>query len=98
MTPVAGAQELTGVPTPFATSNREHLLQRLTSGTTTAIYGGNFSGILGCVMFSGAGSFPNGTPLADLGWYDCNNTPSGTKAVKGKAPNAWGLYDMLGNI
>ena len=37
MTPVAGAQELTGVPTPFATSNREHLLQRLTSGTTTAI-------------------------------------------------------------
>jgi formylglycine-generating enzyme required for sulfatase activity len=68
------------------------------AGTTTATYGGNLSGTSGCVTLSGAGSFPNGTPLADLGWYDCNNTPSGTKAVKGKAPNAWGLYDMLGNV
>jgi sulfatase modifying factor 1 len=73
------------------------------AGTTTATYGGNLSATLGCVTLSGAGSFSNGTPLADLGWYDCNNgasgTPTyGTKAVKGKAPNAWGLYDMFGNV
>jgi formylglycine-generating enzyme required for sulfatase activity len=73
------------------------------AGTTTATYGGNLSASTGCVTLSGAGDFANGTPLADLGWYDCNNgtsgTPTyGTKAVKGKAPNAWGLYDMLGNV
>jgi len=68
------------------------------AGTTTATYGGNLSGTSGCVTLSGGGDFANGTPLADLGWYSCNNSPSGTKTVKGKAPNGWGFYDMLGNV
>jgi formylglycine-generating enzyme required for sulfatase activity len=67
------------------------------AGTTTATYGGNLSGTSGCVTLSGAGAFPNGTPLANLGWYSCNNGGR-TQAVRRKSPNAWGLYDMLGNL
>lgn len=37
MTPIAGAQEPTGIPVPITTSNRELLLQRMASGTKTAI-------------------------------------------------------------
>jgi uncharacterized repeat protein (TIGR02543 family) len=66
------------------------------AGTTTATYGGNLSGTSGCVTLSGAGAFPSGTQLANLGWYSCNS--GATRAVKGKSPNAWGLYDMLGNV
>ncbi len=35
--------------------------------------------------------------LAELAWYDENNGRE-THPVKGKAPNDWGLYDMLGNV
>ncbi len=35
--------------------------------------------------------------LDDLGWYS-SNSGSGTHPVAGKAPNAWGLYDMHGNV
>lgn len=31
-------------------------------------------------------------------WYWDNNTPYGTKPVKGRTPNAWNLYDMSGNV
>jgi len=35
--------------------------------------------------------------LDDLAWY-ANNAHRATHPVKGKAANAWGLYDMLGNV
>jgi formylglycine-generating enzyme len=39
----------------------------------------------------------NGSNLDDLGWYN-GNAGEMTHPVKGKSPNAWGLYDMHGNI
>ena len=36
--------------------------------------------------------------LGDYAWYTANNSPSGSKAVGQKLPNAFGLYDMHGNV
>ncbi|MGK5091413.1 formylglycine-generating enzyme family protein, partial [Deltaproteobacteria bacterium TL4] len=36
--------------------------------------------------------------LSNVAWYSANNSPDGTKAVKTKTANAWGLYDMHGNV
>ena len=36
--------------------------------------------------------------LDAIGWYCGNNDPSVTKPVAQKLPNAWGLYDMSGNV
>lgn len=67
------------------------------AGTATATYGGNLSGTSGCVTLSGAGGFTSGTPLTELAWYSCNPDRR-PQPVAGLAPNAWGLYDMLGNV
>jgi formylglycine-generating enzyme required for sulfatase activity len=52
-------------------------------------------------------AFPNGpitmlqcgvdANLDAIGWY-CGNSKDAIKPVAGKKPNAWGLYDMLGNV
>ena len=46
--------------------------------------------------------YPNGTNddslLGNIAWCDSNNSPSGTKPVGGKAANAFGMYDMSGNV
>ena len=67
------------------------------AGTTTATYGGNLSAASGCATLSGAGSIPAGTGVAAIMWNDCSagNRP---RAVAGKLPNDYGLYDMLGNV
>ncbi len=36
--------------------------------------------------------------LNDVAWWSGNNSPAGTKTVKTKQANAWGLYDMHGNV
>jgi len=52
-------------------------------------------------------SYPNGTNddslLGNIAWYAVNNGASGsstygTKPVAGKAANAFGMYDMSGNV
>src|SRR5262249_47686517 len=35
--------------------------------------------------------------LDEIAWY-AGNSGGETHVVKGKAPNEWGLYDMLGNV
>ncbi len=35
---------------------------------------------------------------AAIGWYCANKNPGGVKPVGQKKPNAWGLYDMAGNL
>ena len=56
------------------------------AGTTTAFYNGGIT--------APEGSDPNADAIA---WYDQNSSDT-THAVKGKLPNAWGLYDMSGNV
>jgi formylglycine-generating enzyme required for sulfatase activity len=57
------------------------------AGTTTAYYNGAVSSCMGC---------PDAN--ADLiAWYSCNSGGT-THPVGKKAPNAWGLYDMAGNV
>ncbi|MEU3623670.1 sulfatase-modifying factor protein [Amycolatopsis coloradensis] len=40
---------------------------------------------------------PRYGPLEDIAWYRENSAES-VHDVGGKAPNAWGLHDMLGNV
>ena len=57
------------------------------AGTTTAFSGGNISEI-------GCGSEPS---LSEQGWY-CGNASGWTNRVAMRLANAFGLYDMHGNI
>jgi len=57
-------------------------------GTTTSTYGGNLQSPYDCE------SQPN---LNGIAWY-CGNSGNRTQAVGGKAANAYGLRDMLGNV
>ena len=36
--------------------------------------------------------------LKEVGWFEENNTPRGTKPVGQKLPNELGIYDMSGNV
>ena len=56
-------------------------------GTTTATYNGDLTET----------SCGFDAVLDPIGWY-CGNDPGGTSPVRGKTPNAYGLYDMLGNV
>ena len=56
------------------------------AGSTTAFYNG--------AITEPEGNDPN---LDVIGWYNYNSGDE-THAVAGKAPNAWGLYDMGGNV
>ncbi len=56
------------------------------AGTTSAFYNGDIS--------EPDGKDPN---LDKIGWYD-ENADDTNHPVKGKQPNAWGLYDMSGNV
>ena len=43
------------------------------------------------------GPLPKGTVINDVAWYDRNSSGK-YHNVGGKRPNAWGLYDMHGNV
>ena len=60
------------------------------AGATTAFYSGPISrhAVQGCEEDS---------VLDMIGWY-CANSGGRTHDVNGKPPNAWGLYDMAGNV
>jgi len=57
------------------------------AGTNTALYTGPFD-------IDGDG---NATALDPIAWYE-GNSEDETHPVGMKAPNDWGLYDMLGNV
>ena len=54
--------------------------------TTRATYAGNLEA-----------EACSSTPLDAIAWYSCNSEGR-THEVGGLGPNAWGLYDMLGNV
>ncbi|MBS0658079.1 MAG: SUMF1/EgtB/PvdO family nonheme iron enzyme [Verrucomicrobia bacterium] len=56
------------------------------AGSTKAFYDGS-----DCTQPEG-----DDPALRELGWFWANSDR--TRPVKGKAPNGWGLYDMLGNV
>ena len=56
------------------------------AGTTTATYAGNLTD-----------DECDDRTLPPIAWF-CGNAGGSTQAVAQKTPNAWGLYDMLGNV
>ncbi len=66
------------------------------AGTTTRFYFGNSDGCLTQCQDCEAGVLPGNR--TDYMWYCGNEIPEGCKPVGGKLPNAFGLYDMSGNV
>jgi formylglycine-generating enzyme required for sulfatase activity len=64
------------------------------AGSETAFYpsDGNDGGI------TQVSDHPVDPNLTQIAWYNGNATPDGARQVGGKEPNAWGLYDMSGNV
>ena len=58
------------------------------AGTTTAFYNGGITNTSCSPLDANADA---------IAWY-CGNAQSKTHPVGGKQPNAWGLYDMAGNV
>jgi formylglycine-generating enzyme required for sulfatase activity len=58
------------------------------AGTSTAFYNGGITS---------TGCFSLDANADAIAWYKCN-AQSKTHPVGGKQPNAWGLYDMAGNV
>ena len=66
------------------------------AGTSTRFY---FGDSLGCADMGedcAAGTLPGAR--SDYMWYAGNNTPIGAKPVGQRLPNAFGLFDMTGNV
>ena len=42
--------------------------------------------------------YPGSDNIDDVAWYGGNTNDTGTREVKTKAPNGYGLYDMSGNV
>jgi formylglycine-generating enzyme required for sulfatase activity len=61
------------------------------AGSTTAFYNG------GIKEYSDMGACNYDPNLDVIGWY-CYNSDGDTHPVEQKTPNAWGLYDMSGNV
>ncbi|MCQ2577731.1 MAG: formylglycine-generating enzyme family protein [Treponema sp.] len=43
-------------------------------------------------------TYPGSNSVGDVAWISANNNRKGLRVVKAKMPNAYGLYDMAGNV
>jgi formylglycine-generating enzyme required for sulfatase activity len=66
------------------------------AGTQTRFYFGDSLGCGADCTDCAAGTLPGNR--SDYMWYCGNNSPNGSKPVGGKTGNAFGLYDMSGNV
>jgi formylglycine-generating enzyme required for sulfatase activity len=60
------------------------------AGTSTSFYTGNIT------VYSKIGPCYPDAALEPIAWY-CNNAAGSTHPIGGLQPNAWGLFDVIGN-